>query len=78
MICYKCKKEILKEDKQVNLKTKQGKLILEDKHFHFQCWIDDYNESLDRKVNNYAEKLMNFAKPAVEKALIERGIIPEQ
>jgi hypothetical protein len=75
MKCTYCSKEIKKIEKQVTLKTTQGNKILEDRHFHFNCWLDDYNNSLDRKVKNYAERMMNFAKPAVEQALKSRGMI---
>jgi hypothetical protein len=48
---------------------------MENKEFHFECWLNDYNESLDNKVKSYAEKLMNFAKPAVAKVMKARGML---
>ncbi|GEM_PF-2701314 len=74
-ICCFCKKEILYEDKQVSLETKKGNMIMEKKDFHYECWLNDYAESVDRKVKAYADKLMSFAKPAVEKALESRGML---
>jgi len=74
-ICCYCKKEILYEDKQVLLKTTKGDLLLENKEFHFDCWLNDYAESLDKKVKNYAERMMEFVKPAVEKIMEERGML---
>jgi len=74
-ICHYCKKEIIEGDKEVILQTKKGDLIMQDLHFHYNCWLEDYNESLDKKVKAYADKFMSFAKPAVEKAFLERGIL---
>jgi hypothetical protein len=74
-ICCYCKKEILYEDKQVSLKTVKGDMLLENKEFHFECWLNDYNGSVDKKVKSYADKLMSFAKPAVEKAMEARGML---
>ena len=74
-ICYYCKKEIVHDDKQVLLKTSKGDMLLENKEFHFECWLNDYNESLDKKVKSYADKMIAFAKPAVEKAMENRGML---
>jgi hypothetical protein len=74
-ICCYCKKEIFHEDHQVLLKTTRGDLLMENKEFHFDCWLKDYSDSLDKKVENYAKKLMDFAKPAVEKAMESRGML---
>jgi len=73
-ICCYCKKEILPEDHQVLLKTTKGDLIMEIKEFHFECWLNDYTKSVDKKVKSYADKLMSFAKPSVEKAMGARGM----
>ena len=74
-ICCYCKKEILPEDHQVLLKTTKGDTLLENKEFHFICWLNDYTESLDKKVKGYADRFMAFAKPAVEKAMESRGML---
>ena len=74
-ICCYCKKEIFHDEKQVLLKTSKGDMLLENKEFHFECWLNDYNESLDKKVKSYADKMMAFAKPAVEKAMENRGML---
>ena len=47
---------------------------MEIKEFHFECWLNDYTKSVDKKVKSYADKLMSFAKPAVEKAMGARGM----
>ncbi len=47
---------------------------MEIKEFHFECWLNDYTKSVDKKVKSYADKLMSFAKPAVEKAMEARGM----
>jgi hypothetical protein len=74
ILCTYCKKEIFNDEKQVQLKTTKGDLLMECRDFHYECWLNDYNESLDKKVKSYAEKMMAFAKPAVEKAMESRGL----
>ncbi len=74
-ICCYCHKEIFPDDKQTQLITTKGDLLMENKEFHFECWLNDYNESLDNKVKSYAEKLTNFAKPAVAKVMKARGML---
>ena len=73
--CHYCKKEIVEGDKEVILQTKKGNLIMQDLHFHYECWLNDYAESLDKKVKGYADKFMSFAKPAVEKVFLEKGLL---
>jgi hypothetical protein len=73
-ICCYCHKEIIYGDKEVLLKTTKGDMLLENKEFHFECWLNDYTESVDKKVESYANKLMAFAKPAVGKAMEARGM----
>ena len=75
MICKYCGKEIHQDEKQVLLKTTKGEYILEEFNFHYQCWLDDYWGSVDNKVNEYATKMMDFAKPSVEKIAVAKGML---
>ena len=76
-ICQYCKEEIFAGDKRVHFTEdyNNDREPYFDISFHAQCWIDKYAESVDLKVKEYAEKLMAFAKPAVEKAFLDRGML---
>lgn len=76
VICQYCKKEIEKGEKRVHFieDYNDDRKPYFDISFHNKCWIDKYAESLDIKIKEYADKLMSFAKPIVEKKLLEGGI----
>jgi hypothetical protein len=61
-ICEHCKKEIKDNEQRFSIieHILKPKKILVNKHFHSRCWTDHYNDSLDKKVENYAKNLMNI------------------
>jgi streptogramin lyase len=48
-ICRRCNKEIGKDEKGVTWITFEGKKILEEVHFHWNCFIEWRNESLENR-----------------------------
>jgi hypothetical protein len=75
MNCHYCKKEIKKKQRKVLFKEDDEKKVYTELYFHTNCWIEHYNESLDKKVKSYAEKMMKQAIPAVKIAMEQRGMI---
>lgn len=74
-ICHFCKKVILLKQRKVEFKEDDNKKVYTDLFFHVNCWIEHYNESLDKKVRAYAEKMMKTAIPMVKNAMEQRGMI---
>ena len=60
-ICERCNKKILLKDKAVLLKTFIGEKDLENVYWHFQCYLDWRDESL----NNRAKKIYNDTMTAI-------------
>jgi hypothetical protein len=59
-ICKRCKERIHPNQKAVMLMTFQGNETLEKVYWHFQCYIDWRNESLEnRAVKLYQQSLSN-------------------
>ena len=64
--CYKCKCQIDEKENYCSLNSYfKGKEVHVD-YFHAQCfrsWIED---KLDKKIKEYADKMMKTAMPYVE------------
>ena len=57
-ICKRCGKEVSKKQKAVLLKTFQGEKTLEEFYFHFQCYLDWLNQSIEDKAKKiYSESM---------------------
>ena len=73
MICKRCNKIINKKDKSVLLKTFEGKNTLEEIYFHWKCYLDWINESIENKAKKIysktIEKIIPHAKTMVDKML---------
>lgn len=68
IICEKCKKRIFDNENRVNYSEtnpKGGKTYI-DLHFHTDCWIEHYNESLDKKIKNYSNQIIRASKPMID------------
>lgn len=68
IFCERCKKEIMAEEFRVTWKEHQIKPITIELEldFHRQCWVDKYNESLDKKVQFFAKKIMKNSEPLIK------------
>lgn len=70
--CLNCNKWIdLSKDKYVLVKTcnrkKDNKLIPDDEsYFHFQCWIDYFNNCVFKKIQNAQAKAMQMFSPLLK------------
>jgi len=63
-ICKRCQEKILPEDKYTMLGTFQGDKTIRKDYWHFQCFLDWFNES----VHNRAMKVYNESmKGALQK-----------
>jgi hypothetical protein len=73
--CKYCKKKILKGERRVHwTEDIDGKIDL-DISFHSKCWIQHYNLSLDKKVKDYANKMMAEIKPRMQHEMEARGML---
>ena len=61
LICDYCKQNILKKEKYVSLRTFDRKRCIEDKCWHFQCFIDWYNEKVYEKAKNSVKDMQRMA-----------------
>lgn len=60
--CKRCGKKIReKKDKWVLLGTYNGKKTLEEIYFHFRCYLDWFNESLNIKAQQIIKKSIPIA-----------------
>lgn len=68
IICEKCKKVIAQEEMRVTYKEHSLLPIQVDLelHFHRDCWVEHYNDSLDKKVQYMAKQIMHNAKPMIK------------
>jgi len=52
-ICVNCQKIInLDKEKYVLLGTYNGKKVMDESYFHFQCWLEWYNSKVKEKTEN--------------------------
>jgi len=59
-ICKKCGLKISEKEKGVTWTTFQGKDILEEVHFHWKCFLEWRNESLEIRAKKiYAETMQS-------------------
>ena len=67
VFCTFCGKEILDEEFRVNYCEKSLKPITIDLdiNFHRPCWVEHYNQSIDKKVNFMAKKIMKNSLPMI-------------
>lgn len=66
IICERCKKEIKENERKVLFKEYDKKKVYTELYFHTNCWIEHYNESLDKKIKNYSQKIMKNIAPMVK------------
>lgn len=73
--CTYCKQKINEKDRKVLFKEFNNKKTFTELYFHVQCWINTYQESLDKKIKQYSDVMMKTAIPLVKTAMEERGMI---
>lgn len=73
--CHFCHGKILKGQRRVHYTEDIDGKIDFDISFHSKCWIQKYDLSLDEKVKEYANKMMNEIKPKLQHAMQERGML---
>ena len=61
LICDYCKQDILKKEKYVSLRTFDRARCIEDKCWHFQCFIDWYNKKVYEKSKNTVKDMQKMA-----------------
>lgn len=65
--CYACKQPInLDTDKYVVLGTYKGKKQMDENHFHFQCWIDYFNQKIMARIQKGQDMAMGMLKGALK------------
>ena len=69
MKCKRCKKTIKKIDKAVLWKTFEGKKIYEEVYWHWKCFIEWRNESLENRAKKIYQKSMQNCIPKFSKML---------
>lgn len=72
---HKCRKKIRKEDKSVALLTFENNNMKESVYFHFQCYLDWFNESVNAHAD---EKIQKAAPIALKKALSQAPMMADQ
>ena len=73
--CQVCKGKIDESKRFVSFKEYDKKKVYAELHFHVACWVKNYNESLDKKVRSYSEKMMKTAVPVVKSFMESRGML---
>ena len=66
--CERCNKIILPEEFRITWMEHEIKPITIDceYNFHRQCWIEKYNESIDKKVQYMAKQIMKNSAPLIK------------
>lgn len=66
--CEKCRKEIKPEEIRVTYEEHSIKPMQIDLKIdmHRQCWIDNYNNSIDKKCQYMAKQIMKNAQPMIK------------
>lgn len=67
-ICERCKKKIKDSQKAVLLKTFTGEETEEEVYWHFQCFLDWRDESLQNRAMKIYNKTMNSTISKLNKA----------
>lgn len=77
IICERCEKQISDDEFRVTWKEHQIKPITTELelHFHRKCWIDRYNESIDKKVQYMAKQIMKNAQPMIKEFAQKQGAL---
>lgn len=68
-ICKKCNKEIKNEEKGVTWITFKGKKQLEVIHWHFKCFIEWRNESLENRAKKLYFNSMKNTMPKFQEIM---------
>ena len=68
-ICKRCNKKILIDEKGVCLHTFQGEKNLEKVYWHWQCYLDWRNESLENRAKKIYANTMKSILPGFKKML---------
>jgi len=77
-ICKRCKKRITEEEKGVMLMTFIGNKNLEKIYYHWQCYLDWINESLENRAIEIYSKSMKGALNKLPKFLESMGLNNEE
>lgn len=65
-VCKKCDKEITKNEKGVTWITFRGKEELEKIHWHFNCFLEWRNESLENRAQKLFQESMKKSIPMMK------------
>lgn len=74
IVCEKCMRKIEDDEPRVTYKEHipKNKKVLIELNFHQQCWINHYNESMDKKIRAYSSQMMKTALPLVKNFMENR------
>jgi hypothetical protein len=75
MKCVKCKKPIKESEHRVVISTLNRETKPDDhQHFHFQCWVDFFRDSVNNRSRADVEKMRLMAFSLLENPMI-RGMV---
>jgi len=69
--CFYCKSQILEEENHCDLISYSKGGVSNIDSWHEECFKNWLEEKMDKKVQEYANKMMEFAKPVVESKFAE-------
>lgn len=73
--CIKCKKEVKKGEKQVVVSTLNRETKPDDHaYFHFSCWVEFFQESVNNKARADVEKMRIMAMGLLDNPMV-RGVV---
>lgn len=67
LICEYCSKEIKPKEAHCTLDSKFNGKITHSDSWHANCWRTRWEEKMDKKVREYANKILKLSKPLLEK-----------
>lgn len=59
--CEFCNEQILKEDKAVELNTYENKKVIDERYFHYQCYLEWFRRCIDARIKQAAPQAMKNA-----------------
>jgi hypothetical protein len=67
--CCKCKLFIPENSKYCEIITHFDKTSSHTDYFHFRCWVDYFNECMQKRLKGVQNKMFGLAKGLMEKIM---------
>ena len=77
MKCTNCSKEISELEKRVRITTFNIDKTSVDEWFHFQCWKDNFNKAVKKKLNTVGENAKKMIED-ITKQIDIKGILENE